>query len=99
MTPVQEYVAGLDVDTIHSIIASYEQFEKDGFIGDEPIRQHTKMVMLKVTGQDDDSRITMWMMQLALECYRYFYKVTYHEPEPGFNSITLGGFFANARNF
>lgn len=77
MTPVQEYVAGLDEYIIHGIITSYEKFEKDGFIGEEPIRQHAELMIIQITGQANNDHITMWMHQLAFECYRYFYQQTY----------------------
>lgn len=71
MKPVAEYVASLPEAEIHSIISSYEQFEKDGYIGDEPIRLHTRAFM-ESRGLEDHY-VSMWMTQVAMECYRYFY--------------------------
>jgi hypothetical protein len=70
MNFLQGYVANLTDDEKVKIIRSYEQFELDGFIGDAPIRSHTTAVLDKMGISKD--HITMWMQQLAFECYRHF---------------------------
>lgn len=75
MTPLQQYVNILSHDERHSIINSFEQFEKTGSIGDAPIRVHTGAFLFNLgTG---NSHITMWMQQMAFECYRYYYNAVY----------------------
>lgn len=71
MSFVAKYVEALDDDVRHAIIKSYEQFEADGFIGEEPIREHARHIVQHLGASD--SHITMWMQQLAFECYRYYY--------------------------
>lgn len=71
MTTIADYVATLPEETIHDIIRSYEQFEKDGVVGDEPIRIHARAFM-EAKGIESHY-ISMWMTHIAMECYRYFY--------------------------
>lgn len=76
MTLVEQYVVSdLDEETCHIIIASYEQFRKDGFIGEEPIRIHARKFIEKYNIPPHG--IAMWMEVLANECYRYFYRKTF----------------------
>lgn len=75
MKNVAEYVASLPEETIHTIIQSYEQFVNDGFIGDEPIRIHTRIFM--ENKGIELHYISMWMTHMAMECYRYFYHKDY----------------------
>lgn len=73
-SPVTQYVDALSSDDRHAVIASYEQFERDGHIGDEPIRIHARQLMVHL-GITDDYHVTLWMQQLAFECYRFYYAV------------------------
>lgn len=52
------------------IIDGFELFERNGSIGDEPLRLHAN-AFLKENGIPP-SHITLWMNQLAFEAYRYF---------------------------
>lgn len=70
MTIVSDYVESLaDADRL-AIICGYEQLERDGSIGDHPLRTHTE-ALLKQHGINDFS-VVMWMTQLAFECYRHY---------------------------
>jgi hypothetical protein len=55
------------------IIQSYERFEQDGFIGDEPIRLHARAYG-EETGMGPWVGIAVSMEKLAFECFRYFAK-------------------------
>ena len=55
-----------------AIISSYEKYEEDGCIGDEPIRTYA-MVFVRSIGIKYEFHITQWMEKLAMECYRYYY--------------------------
>lgn len=70
MTAVREYVKNLSDSDREAIISSYEQYEHDGFTGETMLRIHTNALM-EVLGASP-YHITMWMTQLATECYRYY---------------------------
>lgn len=70
MTIVSDYVSSITDEDRLAIICGYEQLERDGSIGDHPIRVHTE-ALLKKHGIDEYS-VVMWMTQLAFECYRYY---------------------------
>lgn len=72
MSPLAEYVQKLSHEDRHAIIKSYEQFEKDGFIGEEPIRVFARSAMQHL-GIGDEMQIVTWMGHLANQCYRYYY--------------------------
>lgn len=71
-TILTQYVDTLADHEKMAIIRSYEQFEKDGFIGDEPVRQHA-LRLIKEYGLSND-HITMWMREVAVECFRFYAK-------------------------
>lgn len=70
MSTVRQYVAKLPDDEKVLIMANYEQYEKDGWIGDEPIRRHAQAFIEQVNASE--SGIIMWMNAMAFECFRYF---------------------------
>ena len=70
MTIVSDYVESLvDADRL-DIIRGYEQLERDGSIGYDPIRTHTELLLAK--HNIHDFSVVMWMTQLAFECYRHY---------------------------
>ena len=72
MFTVQKYVESLSDQEKLVIIENYERFEKDGAIGDEPIRFHAvQFIKLAVLGTVS---IVVLMEKIAFECYRYFAK-------------------------
>jgi len=72
MNIYQDYIQKLKIDVILSIISSYEKFEKEGSIGDEPIRQHTEWIMKE--NKMPEHLVTIFMKDLAFECYRHLAK-------------------------
>jgi hypothetical protein len=70
MNLLRSFVQNLSDDELISILKSYDKFETDGFIGDEPIRTYAKKFL--EDKQIDDSHIVTWMTMLAMECYRVF---------------------------
>lgn len=65
---VQQFVREhLDQKTIVAIIDSYEQFLRDGYIGDEPVRVYAEKY-LRDTGFSIP--IVTTMERVAFECYR-----------------------------
>ena len=64
MNKIKERIEKLSYDDVIRIIEDYEQFEKDGFIGD---------CLLRKTAEDIgvDGNIIFWMERVALEAYRY----------------------------
>jgi hypothetical protein len=71
MTFLQEYVSQLTYAEKIGIIRNFEQFERDGFIGNEPIRIHTNRAFGKM-GVPEEYITVSSMTQLAFECYRHF---------------------------
>lgn len=67
---IREYVARLSDAEKIAIINSYEKFECDGHIGNEPIRIHAEHIVDSIGASN--VMITLWMKELAVECYRAF---------------------------
>src|SRR5579859_1022585 len=68
---IEEYVEKLDDDEKIKIINGYEVLSSTCVIGDEPIRTHAEALM-KEELSFSASHVSMWMSQVAFECYRYF---------------------------
>jgi hypothetical protein len=64
---VEEYVKTLSFDVHCEIIKSWEKFEREGVIGDEPIRQHAEILMNNVGTGD---RVVFWMREIVFEIYK-----------------------------
>lgn len=75
MSAVATFCEALSVAERKAVIESYEKFERQGFIGDEPCRTVTQ-AMLKAIGADGEysSNISMWMDQMFKECLRAEYR-------------------------
>ena len=75
MSNVTTFCETLSVAERKAVIESYEKFERQGFIGDEPCRTMTK-AMLKAIGVDEahSTSIIMWMDQMFKECLRVEYR-------------------------
>jgi hypothetical protein len=71
MNAVQEYVQQLPDSERVLIVQGYEELQKKGVIGDEPIRLHAQALITSL-GMDKDSHIAIWMCQLASEVFRYY---------------------------
>ena len=72
MNNVAEYVQTLSDATKAQIIKDYEQFEKDGMIGDCDLRSHAHHIRSALKASD--TGITTWMGILTFECLRHFAK-------------------------
>ena len=70
MTAIREYVQGLTDDEKVAIIDSFEEFETNGAIGDEPVRLHARALLTRLGASE--ATVVVWMQHLAFECYRYF---------------------------
>lgn len=68
---VRDYVERLLDEERLAIIESYEQFERDGFIGDCAVRHHAEQ-LVKEMGVAHEGRIILWMEQLANAAYRHY---------------------------
>lgn len=64
---IEEYVMELSLDTHSEIIKSWEKFEREGVIGDEPIRQHAETLMSQIGTTE---RVVFWMRELVFEIYK-----------------------------
>jgi hypothetical protein len=64
---LRAYAQLLSEQDLWSIVDSYDRFEAEGFIGDEPCRRHAEAYCGAI---GTNHHITMWMQLLAFECYR-----------------------------
>lgn len=71
---MMQYVEQLSDAEKLLIIQSYERFEQDGFIGDEPVRFHAVSYLEQFGLFGAGIGITLSMEKLTFECYRYFAK-------------------------
>jgi len=69
---IEEYVLALDDAEKILIITGWEQLQKAGVIGDDPIRIHAHTLIMQLNFSGTDAHIVTWMSHIALECYRYF---------------------------
>jgi len=69
---IEEYVQAINDEEKILIINGWEELQKTGAIGEEPIRIHAKALMTQLNFSETDAHIVMWMSQIALESYRYF---------------------------
>lgn len=71
-TPIETFViTNLDDSQRMEIVLGWEKFNKDGFIGEEPLRIHARHLST-LQGQTNDTYIIMWMRELAMEVFRYY---------------------------
>jgi hypothetical protein len=68
MNTIRQYIATLDTSTLESIVESNEQFERDGFTDETPIRVHTVKVMKQ--NNAESTNVTMWFNYVMTEVYR-----------------------------
>lgn len=74
---LRDYVTKLTDAQRLEIVADFEQFEREGAIGDCALRQHaTKVVKLYGAGIET---ITVWMRDLAFEIYRWYAGIVIRE--------------------
>lgn len=71
---MMQYVERLSDAEKLLIIQSYERFEQDGFIGDEPIRFHARSYLEEFGQLGAGIGIAISMEKLAFECFRHFAK-------------------------
>lgn len=69
MNIVAEYITTLPDSEKVLIINGFECLERDGVIGEEPIRLHVRSLLEQYS---IDASPIIWMNMLANECYRYF---------------------------
>ena len=79
-----EVIEKLSDDEKIELIYSYEQFERDGFIGDYKLRDFAKYLPL------GDQYITNYMTALTTECYRYFAHLYIVQPTDDYFNRTRG---------
>lgn len=64
MSIIKQRIENLEIETIKQLIADYEQFERDGFIGDCELRK------LATDGFFENANVSIFMYQIVFECYR-----------------------------
>jgi hypothetical protein len=69
MNEYEKYVRELSDGVRQAMIENYEEFERTGVLGDEPLRIHAENIqaLLKIDGY-----ITFVMKELAFECFRFY---------------------------
>jgi hypothetical protein len=70
MSILHDHVANLERDIVLQIIRDYEQFERDGAIGDCHLRSIAHDLIESITKSTDTGSIVCWMERLAFEAYR-----------------------------
>jgi len=70
MSILRNHVADLERDIVLQIIRDYEQFERDGAIGDCHLRSIAHDLIKSITKSTDTGGIVLWMEKLAFEAYR-----------------------------
>lgn len=71
MPLIDEFVVTLTDERRHQIITDYEQFEKEGVIGDCEMRRTAIELIDRVGG--GQHRIVIWMRDLVFEVLRFYY--------------------------
>lgn len=71
----QAYISSQNTETLGQIIKDWEQFEKEGNIGDCELRRTAQFIMGKLAS----SNITFWMKDVAFMTYREMLKRTSRE--------------------
>jgi hypothetical protein len=72
---IQEYIEKQSTNTLRSIAGDWEDFERDGHIGDCTLRNVATELMTKVSANN----VTFWMREVAFSTYRELYKRTAQE--------------------
>jgi len=78
----KEAIEKLSDDEKIELIYSYEQFERDGFIGDCKLRE------LANTSLGGYKNVTSLMILIATECYRYFAHLYIVQPDDDYFNRT-----------
>jgi hypothetical protein len=66
-----DYIERMSEQTRRALINDYEQFRRDGFIGNCVLRSETR-IFQRVLGLKKSENITLWMEQLANAAYRHY---------------------------
>ncbi len=69
-TTLREYVESLPDEEKDLIVDGYNEFERNGWIGDDPIRLHAVAFMHEIGAPQ--TSVTLWMEQLAKEVFHYY---------------------------
>lgn len=80
---VREYVESLPDCEKDLIVYGFNEFERTGVIGDEPLRLHAVAFM---SDNNIPGSVTMWMNLMAMEVFRY-YTARYHELRNALNHL------------
>ena len=70
MSMIQQRVRAMYDHALQSLIADFEQFEADGYIGDCTLRREAEKIGAEVK---DPHNVVTWMKQVAFETYRELY--------------------------
>lgn len=70
MNSLKQYVSDLSDEEKRKIVNGWVVFEREGSIGDSPIRHHAEQFIDGING--DHHMVVMWMEKLAFEVYRYY---------------------------
>lgn len=64
-----DFVASIDEDELKLVISDYEQFTRDGFIGECTLRSLTRRWTDNI---ESNANVTIWMDRVAFEAYKHF---------------------------
>jgi|PlaIllAssembly_1097288.scaffolds.fasta_scaffold19050_4 hypothetical protein len=71
MMTTDSYIERMSEPTRLALINDYEQFRRDGFIGECVLRKETR-IFQHILGVREFANITLWMEQLANAAYRHY---------------------------
>ena len=69
MKSLDKYISTLSGKEIFQMIKNYEELSDKGFIGDCPLRSHSKKFMA-ILNVGTDSMVVLWMDRLGMACYK-----------------------------
>lgn len=76
VTPLKKFVASMHCSQREQIISDFVDWETSGSIGDCELRRSASKFMAEINLKDD-AYITMYMRELAMQCYIHIVEENY----------------------
>lgn len=76
LTPLKKFVASMHFSQREQIISDFVDWETNGTIGDCELRRSANKFMDEF-GLEKDTCITLWMRELAMQCYIHIVEDNY----------------------
>lgn len=83
---IRDYLKSLsDKELLKEIVNDFEQFEKDGQIGDCRLRSIERWIVSNICGNVSSIPPTTWFLRIVMESYRLLYEDEKSRHYGGFN--------------